>query len=220
MKSLARLIAVAVISAVGGCNTVGGPATILMTDGTKLTGSALATVDVGKFEVHDNRGLSCSGTYDPLDVSPTLTAATSCTDGRTGTVVVNRTRDRQGGTGTVRFSDGSTGAVAFGSMNNSVSVGAVRLTAAQINLIKAGIIGGLKDPESARFGEIAAATTAKGKTVACGYVNAKNSFGGYTGMEPFAGLLTEKAFIPINHGDTAPMQTFVLDECHKAGVLI
>ena len=41
----------------------------------------------------------------------------------------------------------------------------------------------LKDPESARFGEVWAAGDSQ--YVACGYVNARNSFGGYTGEELF-----------------------------------
>lgn len=44
----------------------------------------------------------------------------------------------------------------------------------------------LKDPESARFGKIAAGEV-EGQTIVCGWVNAKNSYGGYIGMQPFFG---------------------------------
>lgn len=47
----------------------------------------------------------------------------------------------------------------------------------------------LRDPESARFrkGSVATATLESGRTVKviCGYVNAKNAFGGYVGEGPW-----------------------------------
>lgn len=46
----------------------------------------------------------------------------------------------------------------------------------------------LKDPESARFKGFLATKTKGGATV-CGFVNAKNSYGGYTGFVPFSGYL-------------------------------
>jgi hypothetical protein len=46
-----------------------------------------------------------------------------------------------------------------------------------------GLKASLKDPESAKFGRIT--IDAKGALL-CGEVNAKNSFGGYTGMDTFA----------------------------------
>jgi hypothetical protein len=55
--------------------------------------------------------------------------------------------------------------------------------------IEAGTKQALKDPESARFGVIAGAQTPDGNISVCGMVNAKNSFGGYTGEQPFFGVL-------------------------------
>jgi hypothetical protein len=43
----------------------------------------------------------------------------------------------------------------------------------------------LKDPESARFEGVFTSTSADFGTVVCGYVNAKNAFGGYTGRKAF-----------------------------------
>jgi hypothetical protein len=42
----------------------------------------------------------------------------------------------------------------------------------------------LKDPESARFTDLRSFNLG-GSLVVCGYVNAKNSFGGYVGKKPF-----------------------------------
>ena len=45
------------------------------------------------------------------------------------------------------------------------------------------VISRLKDPESARFAEIWALQGSNGNRSICGLVNAKNSYGGYTGMK-------------------------------------
>lgn len=59
-------------------------------------------------------------------------------------------------------------------------------TEAEINEAKKTIVGQLKDPESARFGEIWALSGTNGKRSVCGYINAKNSYGGYTGNQMFS----------------------------------
>jgi hypothetical protein len=55
--------------------------------------------------------------------------------------------------------------------------------------IQSGVKRGLKDPMSAMFGEMYASTGSDGSLHVCGLVNAKNSFGGYTGDKIFYGLL-------------------------------
>lgn len=59
----------------------------------------------------------------------------------------------------------------------------------------------MKDPSSAQFGRYTAfiATKADGeeKRVVCGYVNGKNSYGGYVGMTPYIALgLESKSSTP------------------------
>lgn len=51
--------------------------------------------------------------------------------------------------------------------------------------IESAIRARLKDPESARFGVIFASQGKTGAIFACGVVNARNSFGGYTGDTPY-----------------------------------
>ncbi len=65
-----------------------------------------------------------------------------------------------------------------------------RLSADQRKYVEDGTRKGLKDPESARFGEIYAS---RGGSLiyVCGWVNARNSFGGYVGEKPFAGILSD-----------------------------
>ncbi len=44
----------------------------------------------------------------------------------------------------------------------------------------------LKDPDSAKFQNLRVVTNSKGQQCVCGEVNARNSFGGYTGYKEFA----------------------------------
>lgn len=67
----------------------------------------------------------------------------------------------------------------------SVTYSAIPLTPNQLETVQAGVRGSLKDPGSAQFGKIVAAQNSNGETAACGTVNARNSFGGYTGMKAF-----------------------------------
>lgn len=53
------------------------------------------------------------------------------------------------------------------------------------NEVKQKVLAVLKDPESARFGEIWALNGSNGGRGVCGFVNAKNSYGGYTGNKTF-----------------------------------
>lgn len=63
----------------------------------------------------------------------------------------------------------------------------ISLTTVQRNAVRATVTGMLKDPESARFGSIQGARNNEGVTYVCGLVNARNSFGGNSGMLPFTG---------------------------------
>jgi len=56
-----------------------------------------------------------------------------------------------------------------------------------ITAAKATLVSKLKDPESARFRDVVRTVSSEtGKTrIICGWVNAKNSFGGYVGFKPF-----------------------------------
>lgn len=43
----------------------------------------------------------------------------------------------------------------------------------------------LKDPSSAKFGGYVMGKSPRGDIMACGYVNGRNGFGGYSGMLPY-----------------------------------
>lgn len=64
------------------------------------------------------------------------------------------------------------------------------LSAAQRAIVERGVRESLKDPMSAKFGMMRAGRKASGTLWVCGMVNAKNSFGGYTGPKAFGGAFT------------------------------
>lgn len=50
---------------------------------------------------------------------------------------------------------------------------------------KAKIAAKMKDPESARFADLVSVVDKGGTSIVCGWINAKNSYGGYVGYTPF-----------------------------------
>lgn len=70
----------------------------------------------------------------------------------------------------------------------------VSLTPADQAAVEDTISRRFKDPEAARFRDIMARRElAEDFIYVCGYVNAKNAFGGYVGYSPFAVILTHGA---------------------------
>lgn len=63
----------------------------------------------------------------------------------------------------------------------------VALSPAEHKAIEEAVRKALKDPTSATFGNKIAGRNAQGKVLFCGLVNARNSFGGYAGMQPYLG---------------------------------
>ena len=100
----------------------------------------------------------------------------------------------------------------------------ITLTDEQIEYVQQGVRNVLKDPDSAIFGQIIAGALNVSHTslVVCGWVNAKNSFGGYTGRTPFVGtvegVFTETAFTLSGIGDTDTEALAVLILCDHHGL--
>jgi hypothetical protein len=80
----------------------------------------------------------------------------------------------------------------------------------------------LKDPESARFGHIAAGRDSEGNIFVCGLVNAKNSYGGYTGEQPYMGFFenldNKKIFTILHFGGEAYEQHETFERCSYRGL--
>ena len=86
------------------------------------------------------------------------------------------------------------------------------LTEKQKQVVRTGVTASLKDPTSARFGSsFVAAKGTSGRIVVCGFVNAKNSFGGYVGEAPFIGLINSAGDnFHMDHLGTTNMENIVM----------
>ena len=77
---------------------------------------------------------------------------------------------------------------------------------AELDVAKRAIVASLKDPESARFGSATFyQNDTLGKKLVCIYVNAKNSFGGYTGMQPATVELRDGQAVRVSMDSIATM---------------
>jgi hypothetical protein len=96
----------------------------------------------------------------------------------------------------------------------------IALTEKQLLAVRAATTKSLKDPESARFGRIIAGKRADGFIMVCGYVNARNSFGGYIGEVPFDGLMQADppTFMVAGMGGPEDKTAQVLEGCRRSGL--
>jgi hypothetical protein len=102
-----------------------------------------------------------------------------------------------------------------------------RLSAESVAVTQVTIRKGLRDPESARFGEIIGGRNAQGVLHVCGWVNAKNSFGSDV---PFSGIVIERpvgspnkkaeAFVLMFLGDNARDRFLTLSACKERGLAL
>jgi len=94
------------------------------------------------------------------------------------------------------------------------------LTSTQTAVVQSSLRKALKDPDSARFGTVAAARGPDGAITVCGMVNAKNAYGGYTGEQPFMGTLSEAEFSLRYIADTQEQYTGTVAFCKEVGAVI
>src|SRR5689334_17187693 len=65
----------------------------------------------------------------------------------------------------------------------------VSLSEEEMQGVERGLKAKLKDPDSAKIEGVVAGKGTDGRTFVCGLVNAKNSYGGYSGKMPFRGYM-------------------------------
>lgn len=86
-----------------------------------------------------------------------------------------------------------------------------------------GVRARLKDPMSAVFGGAVAKRDPEGFVYVCGSVNAKNSYGGYTGHQPYSGMLVGEGakvfFAVVGIAGSEDERTAILSVCHERGLL-
>lgn len=79
----------------------------------------------------------------------------------------------------------------------------------------------LKDPDSAKFSSVKAVVDDDQALYVCGLVNAKNSYGGYTGNVAFQGLLISTgAFLPVAFSSDATDQRSTYEVCAANGAAL
>lgn len=109
--------------ALGACGEIAVPVTGEI-GGNLAQGQATARLSgEGTFDVATLDGLTCTGVYDALDTSPTITAPTTCSDGRTGKLIITRSMNGLSGTVIGRLSDGTEARFVFGDVAFSQQTG-------------------------------------------------------------------------------------------------
>lgn len=95
----------------------------------------------------------------------------------------------------------------------------VQLTPKMTEQVKQGVASGLKDPESARFSPLMVAVRSGNTVHVCGYVNAKNSYGGYVGEKPFyaTGIADLGSYSAISVGSDKFSNELTYEMCRKVG---
>jgi len=98
----------------------------------------------------------------------------------------------------------------------------IALSAQQQQQVRVGTARRLKDPEAARFGKLNATRASDGSITVCGYVNGKNSYGGYTGYSPFMGMFLAppngNTYELVKIGSRDTEQQAIVSVCGQAGV--
>jgi hypothetical protein len=98
--------------ALAGC-ALTEPVAVISSNGETMKGTATAqSLGPSTFTVTNARA-TCTGTYDAITPSPTVSFVTKCTDGRTGVGSAVRDSDISG-SGTMQMSDGTTARFVFG----------------------------------------------------------------------------------------------------------
>ena len=88
------------------------PVAVIGQRGEILRGENTVSLIEGSFSVTNGK-LTCSGSYNPLNHSRTITVTLLCSDGRTGIAIATRDSPVSGG-GKVTLSDGEEGTFIFG----------------------------------------------------------------------------------------------------------
>lgn len=112
-------------------------------------------------------------------------------------------------------------AIALGAVGCTTTPGTpITLTGTQRSIVEQGVRAALKDPDSAKFGgPVAAARAADGDVTACGFVNAKNSYGGYVGSSPYIAKLRGTVIVDSTTGSGSEADTIAL-MCRSAGAAL
>ena len=109
-----RIILVSLsVASLSGCGEYVSRASGVTNDGTEWVGTTTVSMKKGVFAVTGG-GVTCDGSYDPFDNSESISATFVCSDGSSGTIDVVREKNKLGGRGLAKFSNGREGVFVFG----------------------------------------------------------------------------------------------------------
>jgi hypothetical protein len=115
---LKKLIFLALPLAFAACD-ITQPVAVIGPKGEIYKGSVTASMSNGGSFVASNGKVSCSGTYDAMTVSPTVSFPVVCSDGRKGLGTATRDSGGTTGSGTIKMNDGSDWTFVFGPAANA-----------------------------------------------------------------------------------------------------
>jgi hypothetical protein len=107
-----RTVVAAMAVLLAGCS-ITEPVVVIGKNGEILRGTTTAALDGGSFNVSNGK-LTCGGSYNALNTSPTISIPVLCSDGRRGIVIATRDKSGVSGSGTVRMTDGEEATFMFG----------------------------------------------------------------------------------------------------------
>lgn len=99
---------------------VSAPLAVIGENGQVLRGTTEASLSEGGRFFASDGNLSCSGPYDAMTESTTLSVVVTCSDGRRGLATATRDQSLQSGAGTMRLNDGSDWTFVFGPAANAL----------------------------------------------------------------------------------------------------
>ncbi len=195
MTAFKLVAAAALAAALSACGpTISLPVSVKTSKGEMLRGMAQGPAFSGNVVLSSEKGTRCEGPYT-TGQDRVISATAQCNDGRSATLRATLEPDLVSAKGTAQFADGTTADVGIGKHAQAVETGKpvassdvvpATLTSQERAVILEGLKGSLKDPYSAVISAVSAKKNAAGTIFkVCGMINAKNSYGAYTGNRPF-----------------------------------
>ena len=174
--------------------TISLPVTVKTSKGETFRGMAQGPAFSGTVVVSSDKGTRCEGPYT-TGQDRVISATAQCNDGRSATLRATLEADLVSAKGTAQFADGATAQVGIGKHASAMEGGKpassgeaypAQLSTGERETVLSALKSNLKDPYSAVISNVSARKSSNGEVFkVCGMVNAKNSYGAYTGSRPF-----------------------------------
>ena len=203
----------ALVCLIGACAQVSSSSQTTI-DGEKVFANILSTADYRTVTLKFGDQISCKGSYTGSALVSLKTAPLVCDDGKDGVAEIEAVKSGavarikynipsfRSGTVDIPLEDepSTQGQSVIVKKSGPSGFRAVPNSSATISAVRREVTRRLKDPQSAIFGEFRSVTFVEDgeqRIAVCGGVNAKNSFGGYTGEQIFLAEQQQNGFIVV-----------------------